>query len=103
MTDPIDEYVIQQLKEYDGKKLRNCTKEGLTFEETEEEKKLKEEQKTTFEPLCKQIKEVLGDKIEKCVLGFRLTSSPCILVTSEWGWTANMERIMKAQALKDSN
>ncbi len=53
MTDPIDEYVIQQLKEYDGKKLRNCTKEGLNFEDTEEEKKQKEEEKTAFEPLCK--------------------------------------------------
>lgn len=96
MTDPIDEYVIQQLKEHEGKKLRNCTKEGLELEETEDEKKKKEEQKTAFEGLCKHIKEVLGDKIEKCVLGHRLTDSPCILVTSEWGWTANMERIMKA-------
>jgi molecular chaperone HtpG len=96
MVDPIDEYVIQQLKEYDGKKLRNCSKEGLTFEDTEEEKKKKEEQKTAFEALCKHIKEVLGDKIEKCQLGYRLASSPCILVTSEWGWSANMERIMKA-------
>ena len=103
MTDPIDEYVIQQLKEYEGKKLRNCTKEGLDIEETEDEKKQKEEQKKAFEGLCKHIKEVLGDKIEKCVVGDRLTDSPCILVTSEWGWTANMERIMKAQALKDSN
>ena len=103
MTDPIDEYVIQQLKEYDGKKLRNCSKEGLEFEETDDEKKQKEEQKTAYEGLCKHIKEVLGDKIEKCTLGFRLSESPCILVTSEWGWTANMERIMKAQALKDSN
>ena len=96
MTDPIDEYVIQQLKEYEGKKLRNCTKEGLDIEETEDEKKQKEEQKKAFEGLCKHIKEVLGDKIEKCVVGDRLTDSPCILVTSEWGWTANMERIMKA-------
>jgi molecular chaperone HtpG len=103
MTDPIDEYVIQQLKEFEGKKLRNCSKEGLELDDTEEEKKLQEEQKTAYEGLCKHIKEVLGDKIEKCVLGFRLTESPCILVTSEWGWTANMERIMKAQALKDSN
>ena len=84
------------MKEFDGKKLRNCTKEGLEFDETEEEKKKKEEQKTAYEKLCKHIKEVLGDKIEKCELGFRLTTSPCILVTSEWGWTANMERIMKA-------
>ena len=103
MTDPIDEYVIQQLKDYEGKKLRNCTKVGLEFEESEDEKKRKEELKTAYEGLCKHIKEVLGDKIEKCVLGTRLTDSPCILVTSEWGWTANMERIMKAQALKDAS
>ena len=101
MTDPIDEYVIQQLKEYDGKKLKNCSKEGLEIEETEDEKKIQEEQKASYEKLCKQIKEVLGDKIEKCVLGFRLCESPCVLVTSEWGWSANMERIMKAQALRD--
>jgi molecular chaperone HtpG len=101
MVDPIDEYVIQQLKEYDGKKLRNCSKEGLELEETEDEKKQKEEQKVAFEQLCKHIKEVLGDKIEKCITGYRLSESPCVLVTSEWGWSANMERIMKAQALRD--
>jgi molecular chaperone HtpG len=103
MTDPIDEYVIQQLKEFDGKKLRNCTKEGLDLEKTEEEKSKQEKQKQEFEPLCKHFKEVLGDQIEKCTLGFRLVDSPCVLVTTEWGWSANMERIMKAQALKDSN
>lgn len=101
MTDPIDEYVIQQLKEYEGKKLKNCSKEGLELEETEEEKKQKEEQKIAYENLCKHIKEVLGDKIEKCLVGFRLSESPCVLLTSEWGWSANMERIMKAQALRD--
>ena len=101
MVDPIDEYVIQQLKEYDGKKLRNCSKEGLEIDEAEDQKKIQEEQKVAYEKLCKQIKEVLGDKIEKCVLGFRLSESPCVLVTSEWGWSANMERIMKAQALRD--
>lgn len=102
MTDPIDEYVIQQLKEFEGKKLRNCTKEGLELEKTEDEKTKEEEQKNQFDVLCKHFKEVLGDQIEKCVLGFRLVDSPCIMVTTEWGWSANMERIMKAQALKDS-
>ena len=101
MVDPIDEYVIQQLKEYDGKKLRNVSKEGLELDETEDEKKQKEEQKAAFEALCKHIKEVLGDKIEKCNVGFRLSESPCVLITSEWGWSSNMERIMKAQALRD--
>ena len=65
MTDPIDEYAVQQLKEFDGKKLKCCSKEGLEFDETEEEKKQKEEEKAQFEGLCKLIKDVLGDKVEK--------------------------------------
>jgi len=103
MIDPIDEYVIQQLKDFDGKKLKNCTKEGLDLEESEDDKKKLEEQKASFEPLCKLIKEVLGDKIEKVLVGTRISESPCVLVTGEYGWSANMERIMKAQALRDSS
>jgi len=103
MTDPIDEYAVQQLKEYDGKKLVSCTKEGLTFEETEDEKKAKEELKSKFEPLCRLMKEILGDKVEKVVVGDRIVDSPCVLVTGEYGWSANMERIMKAQALRDNS
>jgi len=72
MVDPIDEYVIQQLKEYDGKKLKNCTKEGLELEDTEEEKKKFEEQKAQYEPLCKLVKEILGDKVEKVVVSNRI-------------------------------
>lgn len=101
MVDPIDEYVIQQLKEFDGHKIRNCSKEGLELDETEEEKRRREEQKASYEGLCKLMKEVLGDKVEKVQIGHRLTESPCALVTSEYGWSANMERIMKAQALRD--
>jgi len=96
MIDPIDEYVMQQLKEYDGKKFKNLSKEGFDMEDTEDEKKKKEETKAAFEPLCKFIKEVLGDKVEKVIVGFRLDNSPCVLVTGEYGWSANMERIMKA-------
>merc|ERR1711970_1117477 len=103
MVDPIDEYAIQQLKEYDGKKILNITKEGLNIEKSDEEKKEWEEKKAACENLCKLIKEVLGDKAEKVVVTDRLTSSPCCLVTGEYGWSANMERIMKAQALKDSS
>merc|ERR1712022_75542 len=103
MTDPIDEYAIQQLKEYDGKKILNITKEGLKIEKSDEEKKEWEEKKAACENLCKLIKEVLGDKAEKVVCSDRLTNSPCCLVTGEYGWSANMERIMKAQALKDSS
>ena len=103
MVDPIDEYAVQQLKEYDGKKLISCSKEGLDLDETEEEKKKKEEEKAKFEPLCKLMKDVLGDKVEKVIVGARIEDSPCVLVTGEYGWTANMERIMKAQALRDSS
>merc|ERR1712051_938837 len=94
LVDPIDEYMVQQMKEYEGKKLVSCTKEGLDLDDTEEEKKQKEEEKARFEPLC---------KLEKVVVSHRISESPCVLVTSEHGWTANMERIMKAQALRDNS
>jgi len=103
LVDPIDEYMVQQLKDYDGKKLVSCTKEGLELDNTEDEKKKQEELKAKFEPLCKLIKDVLGDKVEKVVVSTRIDESPCVLVTSEHGWTANMERIMKAQALRDNS
>merc|ERR1711918_240706 len=102
MCDPIDEYCVQQLKEYDGKKLKSVAKEGLDLD-TEDEKKKTEELKAEYEPLCKLIKEVLGDKVEKVLVGTRIADSPVVLVTSEHGWSANMERIMKARALRDSS
>merc|ERR1712178_435906 len=91
MVDPIDEYCVQQLKEFDGKKLKSVTKEGLDLED-EDEKKTLEEQKAEFEGLCKLIKEVLADKVEKVIVSNRVSESPCVLVTSEYGWSANMER-----------
>merc|ERR1719396_263403 len=103
MVDPIDEYAIQQLKEYDGKKLLSATKEGLQIEEDDDEKKAFEEAKAKTEGLCKLMKEVLDDKVEKVVISNRLEDSPCCLVTGEYGWSANMERIMKAQALRDTS
>jgi molecular chaperone HtpG len=103
MIDPIDEYAMQQLKEFEGKKLVSVTKEGLQLDETEEEKKKAEEQRAQFQNLCTTIKEVLGDKVEKVTLSNRIVSSPCVLVTGEYGWSANMERIMKAQALRDAS
>ena len=103
LVDPIDEYVVQQLKEYDGKKLISVTKEGLEFDDTEDEKAAREAKKEAFEPLCRLMKDILGDKVEKVIVGDRIVDSPCVLVTGEYGWSANMERIMKAQALRDSS
>merc|ERR1719181_981638 len=103
MVDPIDEYAVQQLKEFEGKKLISATKEGLAMEESDDEKKKFEEEKAKTEGLCKLMKEVLDDKVDKVVLSARLADSPCVLVTGEYGWSANMERIMKAQALRDSS
>merc|ERR1712071_704421 len=94
MVDPVDEYCVQQLKEFDGKKLKSTTKEGLDLEDEDEKKKL-EELKAEFEPLTKLMKKVL--------ISSRMSDSPCVLTTSEYGWSANMERIMKAQALRDSS
>merc|ERR1712193_57794 len=102
MVDPIDEYAVQQLKEFDGKKLKSTTKEGLDIDDEDEKKKL-EEMKAEFEPLTKLMKEVLGDKVEKAVVSSRMADSPCVLTTSGYGWSANMERIMKAQALRDNS
>lgn len=103
MVDPIDEYAVQQLKDFDGKKLKCCTKEGLDFDDSDEAKKDFESLKAEYEGLCKVIKDVLHEKVEKVVVGQRITDSPCVLVTSEFGWSANMERIMKAQALRDNS
>jgi len=103
LVDPIDEYAVQQLKEYDGKKLVCVTKEGLELPEDDDEKKRQEELKAEFEELCKVIKEILDKKIEKVVVSNRLVGSPCCIVTSTYGWSANMERIMKAQALRDTS
>merc|ERR1712198_238903 len=102
-TEPIDEYVVQQMKEYDGKNLVSVTKEGLELPEDEDEKKKSEEDKAKFEGLCKVMKDILDKKVEKVVVSNRLVNSPCCIVTSQYGWSANMERIMKAQALRDTS
>lgn len=99
LTEPMDEYCIQQLNQYDGKNLVCITKDGLKLDDNDKnENEVKE-----YNDLCNFIKETIGDKLEKCVISNRIVQSPCCLVTNEYGWTANMERIMKAQALRDNS
>ncbi|KAF6125468.1 hypothetical protein HJG60_009909 [Phyllostomus discolor] len=102
MREPIDEYCVQQLKEFDGKSLVSVTKEGLELPENEEEKKM-EGSKAKFENLCKFMKEILDKKAEKVTISNRLVSSSCCIVTSTYCWTANMECIMKDLALHDNS
>jgi len=103
MTEPIDEYCVQQLKDYDGKTLVSVTKEGLELPEDEESKKAYEEASAKFEKLCTVMKDILDKKVEKVTVSKRLETSPVCIVTSQHGWTANMERIMRAQALRDNS
>jgi molecular chaperone HtpG len=90
LVDPIDEYAITQLKEFDGKKLVCVSKEGLELEETEDEKKAREAEAADYNELCNTVKDALGDKVEKVVVSNRITDSPCVLVTGQFGWSSNM-------------
>jgi len=102
MVDPLDEYVVQQLPEFDGRKLQSVTKDidlKLSPTDKAKEEKLEED----FKDLTAWLKGVYGDKVEKVTISHRLTKSPCVVTTGQYGWTANMERIMKAQTFSDSS
>lgn len=99
MTEVIDEYVMQGLREYEGKTFKCATKDNLEFDDSDEEKKRQEAIQAKNEDLCNTIKEMLGNKVAKVKVSHRMVKTPCVLVTDEYGHSANMERIMKSQAL----
>jgi len=102
MTEAIDEYMMQQLKEFEKHKFVCISKGNIDFGETEEEKQQKEKLAEQMKVVCETIKETLGEKVEKVETSTRVVNSPCCIVTGEFGWSANMERIMKAQALRNN-
>jgi molecular chaperone HtpG len=97
MIDALDEYIIQQVKDYKDKKLVNITKENLDLNDDEQVKQDFEKAKEDYKPVCEYFKNTLSDLVEKVVVSNKLDDSPCILSTSEYGWSSNMQRIMKAQ------
>merc|ERR1712127_946087 len=103
MTDSVDEYTVQHLTEYEGKRLINASREGLKLEEGDIEKKRDEQYKEMFKPLLDSTKELLGKKVEKVQISKHLVNSPVVVLSADYGWTAQMEKVMKSQAFADQS
>jgi len=103
MVDPLDEYLMNHMTEYESKKFMSVSKEGFKLDESEDEKTREKILKEKFSDLAAWMKTVYGDKVEKVVVSNRIRSSPCVLVTGQYGWSANMERIMKKQAFANKD
>jgi len=102
-SEPLDEYVVQNLPEFEGKKLQNLAKEGVKFgDESDEEKRREQYYKEEFQPLCTWLKTLFGDSVEKVIVSSRVVDTPSVIVTTQFGHSANMERIMKAQTMGDN-
>ncbi|KAI9200228.1 hypothetical protein LWI28_004547 [Acer negundo] len=99
-TDPVDEYLMQYLMDYEDKKFQNVSKEGLKLGKDSKDKELKE----SFKELTKWWKGALAsENVDDVKISNRLDNTPCVVVTSKYGWSANMERIMQSQTLSDAN
>merc|ERR1719506_3588968 len=96
MTDSVDEYTVQHLTEYKGKRLINASREGLKLDEGDKEKKREDQYKELFKPLLDFTKEYLGKKAEKVQISKHLVNSPVVVLSADYGWTAQMEKVMKS-------
>merc|ERR1719152_238411 len=103
MTDSVDEYTVQHLTEFEGKRLINASREGLKLDEGDKEKKREEQYKEMFKPLLDYTKELLGKKVEKVQISNHLVNSPVVVLSADYGWTAQMEKVMKSQAFSDQS
>merc|ERR1719482_1316083 len=103
MTDSVDEYTVQHLTEFEGKRLINASREGLKLEEGDKEKKREDQYKEMFKPLLDYAKDVLGKKVEKVQISKHLVKSPVVVLSADYGWTAQMEKVMKSQAFADQS
>merc|ERR1711935_1115415 len=103
MTDSVDEYTVQHLTEFEGKRLINASREGLKLEENDQEKKREDLYKDVFKPLLDYAKDTLGKKVEKVAISKHLVNSPVVVLSADYGWTAQMEKVMKSQAFADQS
>merc|ERR550537_1736201 len=103
MTDSVDEYTVQHLTEFEGKRLINASREGLKLEEGDKDKKREEKYKEMFKPLLDYVKESLGKKVEKVQISKHLVNSPVVVLSADYGWTAQMEKVMNSQAFADQS
>jgi len=103
MTDSVDEYTVQHLTEFEGKRLINASREGLKLEEGDVEKKREEKYKEMFKPFLDYAKDALGKKVEKVSISKHLVQSPVVVLSADYGWTAQMEKVMKSQAFADQS
>ena len=103
MTDSVDEYTVQHLTEFEGKRLINASREGLKLEEGDKEKKREEKYKEMFKPLLDFAKDSIGKKVEKVSISKHLVASPVVVLSADYGWTAQMEKVMKSQAFADQS
>jgi len=103
MTDSVDEYTVQHLTEFEGKRLINASREGLKLDDSDKDKKREEKYKDMFKPLIDFAKDLLGKKVEKVAISKHLVQSPVVVLSADYGWTAQMEKVMKSQAFADQS